>query len=101
MHGATMKTGHKVNNWYDLKKKKSFPVLLSCYKTLSMCYAMKTEAFIGQFLINFFFFHKFIFNSRHAMMAPGATVHTSFAEWKFVFVFYQINCLIENIFPSV
>jgi len=34
---------------------KSLPVLLSCYKNLSICYAMITEALIGQFLINFFF----------------------------------------------
>lgn len=34
---------------------KSLPVLLFCYKNLSICYAMKNEALIGQFLIHYFF----------------------------------------------
>jgi hypothetical protein len=60
---------------------------------------MKTEAIIGQVLIFFFFFHKFIFNTRHAMMAPAARVLTSLLSGS-SYLFYQINRLAKNIFPS-
>ena len=77
---------------------KSLPLLLPCYKNLSMCYAVKIGAFIGQFF-NPFFFNKFIFNTRHAMKGGAATVHTSLLSGS-SYLFYQINCLTENIFPS-